>query len=147
MKKRNYLFTIITLLSFTLLSQEKKKEADKKAFDIINVDGEFKQNQLLLEFLTRDARFSNNKLSKMIEEQRNSNGGSYENQNLRGSKSFGYYGSPSITTIFYNGEVIFGEGINRLYIIDQVRMKEIKTIKRFGTGVDTEIFIDSLEKK
>ncbi|PQJ75166.1 hypothetical protein [Polaribacter gangjinensis] len=110
------------------------------------MDGEFKQNQLLLEFLTRDARSSNDKLSKMIEEQRNSNGGSYENQNLRSTKSFGY-ASPSLTTIFYNGEIIFGEGINRLYIIDQVRMKDVKTIKRVRAGIDTEIFIDSLKKK
>jgi hypothetical protein len=146
MKMRNYLFAIITLLSFTFSAQESKKDTEKEAFITIDVDGEQRKNLLLLEFLTRDARFSNDKLSKMIEDQRKMNGGTYENQNLRGNKEFGY-GSPSLTTVYYDGEVIFGEGINRLYIIDQVRLKDVKTIKRVRAGIDNEIYVDSLEKK
>ena len=146
MKTRNYLFTMIILLSFTFSAQEKKKDTEKEVFITIDVEGEERKNLLLLEFLTRDARFSNHKLSKMIEDQRKMNGGTYENQNLRGNKEFGYR-SPSLTTVYYDGEVIFGEGINRLYIIDQVRLKDVKTIKKVRAGIDNEIYVDSLEKK
>lgn len=145
MKTKNYLLAIITLLSVTFSAQEKNNKIEKEAFITIDVEGEERKNLLLLEFLTRDKRVSNSKLSKMIEDQRKMNGGTYENQNLRGNKEFGY-GSPSLTTVYYDGEVIFGEGINRLYIIDQVRLKDIKTIKRVRAGTDNEIYVETLEK-
>ena len=151
MKTKKHLpFAIIVLLLFSISfsAQEKDENQENNLFDIIHIDGKFKKNQLLLEFLTRDSRFggNNGQLKKMIEKQRNLNTGSYETQNLRNNKKFGTP-TPSLYIVYYDQEIILGEGINRFYLIDQVRLEDIKTIKRKISGVDNEIFVETMPKK
>lgn len=147
MKSKKYIFTLITIVFFISQHQAQKTEkSSNKAFDIIHIDGKFNKNQLLLEFLSRNSRFGNgSQLKKLIEKQRNSNAGGDANANLRQNKKFGQ-ANTSITKIYFDGDLILGEGIDRLYIIDQTRLKEIKNIKKTIASYDAEIYITSLNK-
>lgn len=82
---------------------------------------------------------------KFKEIQRNSNGGDYNIQNLSNNDEIGT-SSGSLDIIYFDGDLIFGEGINRLYLIDQTRLREIKTIKKRKDGFDREIHITSMEE-
>ena len=64
---------------------------------------------------------------------------------LRGPKQFGN-GTTSLTKIYLDGVEIFGEGINRLFVIENTRTNEIKKITRNKIGYDKEIKIYSKAK-
>ena len=98
---------------------------------------------MLLEFLSRNSRFTSKHLKKLIKNQRNYNSDTFETQNLRNNKKFGTQSS-SLTIIYYNNKLILGEGINRLYLVDNVRLKSIKRISKNYSGLDKIIKITSL---
>ena len=61
---------------------------------------------------------------------------------LREPLKFGN-GTTSVTNIFYDGNQIFGEGINRLYVIEFIRTDAIHSISRSSIGYDKIIQIFS----
>lgn len=146
MKAKIYILTIFTMLFITSNTIGQEEEIKKsQIFDIIHIDGKLRKNQLLLEFLSKNSRFGGRHLKKMIEIQRNTNGGDYNTQNLSNNREIGVSGG-SIDVIYFDGDIIFGEGINRLYLIDQTRLREIKTIKKRSVGINREIYITSMGK-
>ncbi|GFD94885.1 hypothetical protein KUL156_30330 [Alteromonas sp. KUL156] len=142
MKIKKYLLLIVAFISLNLSAQEEKK-TKKESFDIIINNNEIKSNQLLLDFLQRDSRLKDMQISKLIDYQRKNNTSNFENANTRKLKKFGKP-SPTVTTIIVDNEVILGDGINRLYLLDQVRMKNINKITRFNPSFDQEIHIHML---
>ncbi|CAM1360743.1 conserved exported hypothetical protein [Tenacibaculum litoreum] len=142
MKTKDLLLVILTLISLSLSAQE-EKQPKVKPFDIIVDNNEIKSNQLLLDFLQKDFRLKSMQLSKLIDYLRISNTSNLENSNTRKLKEFGKP-SPTVTTIIIDNEVILGDGINRLYLLDQIRMKEINKIVRSNPGFDQKIYIYKL---
>lgn len=140
MKTKNYLLIILALISLNLSAQETK---EKKVFDIIVKDNQIKSNQFVLDFLKSNSRLKSRQLTNLINNQRRTNSSSFHTSNTRAQKKFGKQ-SPSITKIFMDNEVILDEGINRLYLLDQVRMKEIAKITRSNVSYDKEIHIYKL---
>lgn len=130
MKARTYFLAIITVLFIsTNISAQETEVKESQIYDIIHIDGKLRKNQLLLEFLSKNSRFGGRHLKKMIEIQRNSNGGDYYTQNLSNNDEIGT-SSGSLDIIYFDGDLIFGEGINRLYLIDQTRLRDIKLLKK-----------------
>ncbi|REH54517.1 hypothetical protein C7448_10237 [Tenacibaculum gallaicum] len=142
MKTKNCLLLIIIFISLNLSAQEEKYPKEK-SFDIIINNNEIKSNQLLLDFLQRDSRLKDMQISKLIDYQRKNNTSNFENANTRKLKKFGKP-SPTVTTIIVDNEVVLGDGINRLYLLDQVRMKNINKITRSNPSFDQEIHIHML---
>ena len=145
MKARIYILALLTTLLFVPESKAQEKIKESQIYDIIHIDGKLRKNQLLLEFLSKNSRFGGPHLKKIIEIQRNTNGGDYNTQNLSNNEEIGQ-SSGSLDFIYFDGDLIFGEGINRLYLIDQTRLREIKTIKKRISGFDREIHITSIKK-
>ncbi|WP_341221081.1 hypothetical protein [Polaribacter atrinae] len=137
MNTKNLLFTFLTFFTFTFFAQE------SKTFDVIVENGEVKSNQLLLNFLKTDSRLSDFQLKQLIEIQKKTNSSDYNSSNTRKEKVFGQP-SPTITTIFFDNEMILGEGINKLYVLDRVRMKEIKKISTSNVSYDKKIYISKI---
>ena len=50
-------------------------------------------------------------------------------------------GTTSITNIYLDNEQIFGEGINSLFVIEDIRTDAIKKITRSNVGYDKTIHI------
>ena len=140
MKIKNYFIIGIFLISISGKAQEVLNKNNTETFETIKISENSKKNLLLLDFLKSDSRFNNNKLKKLIKLQLSSNNNSYKNSNTRGSRNFGN-GTTSITKIFLNNEQILGEGINRLYALNQLRMKDIDKINLSNVSYDPEIYI------
>ncbi|CAM1370616.1 conserved exported hypothetical protein [Tenacibaculum sediminilitoris] len=141
MKTKNCLLLIVVALISLNLSAQKTSE--KKIFDVVIEKSAIKSNQLVLDFLRTNSRLKSYQLNKLIDIQKNTNTNNYESSNTRKLKEFGKP-SPTITTIYFDNEIILGEGINRLYLLDQVRMKEIAKITRSNVSYNKEIHIYKL---
>lgn len=137
MKTKNCLLIVLAFISLNLFAQETKK---KKVFDVIVKDNQIKSNQFVLDFLKSNSRLKSRQLTNLINNQRRTNSSSFYTANTRTQKKFGKR-SPSVTKIFMDNEVILDEGINRLYLLDQIRMKEIAKITRSNVSYDKEIHI------
>ncbi len=134
---RNFLFALAMIFSLNIIAQESK---EPKTFDVVIETDERKSNQFVLDFLRTDSRIRSYQLRKLIDHQMRTNSSNFETANTRKLKKFGKP-SPTVTKIFLDDEVVLGEGINRLYLLDQMRMKEVSRVLRAQPSFDKEIYI------
>ncbi|SED07929.1 hypothetical protein SAMN04489761_4204 [Tenacibaculum sp. MAR_2009_124] len=137
MNYRNSILLVAIMISFNIFAQERK---ESKTFDVVIETDERKSNQFVLDFLRTDSRIRSHQLRKLIDHQMRTNSSNFETANTRKLKRFGKP-SPTITKIFLDNEVVLGEGINRLYLLDQMRMKEVSRVLRTQPSYDNEIYI------
>jgi hypothetical protein len=135
------------LLSFSTYSQKKerkeKKEISSKYFDIIVPNENNRADQFLTAYLRTHKRLNLSRdIKKMLT---NPNRYSDSQNTLRGPKQFGN-GTTSLTKIYLDDVKILGEGINRLFVIENIRTNEVEKITRNKVGYDKEIKIYTKEK-
>lgn len=144
--KKAILLPFLTFLLFTsynTTSQESNYLKDKdsvQVFDILEVNGKFRKNLRFLDFLRKDRRFSNRQLARLAKIQINTNKSSFTNDNSRGP-------SGSIPFLYLDGELIVGDGINRLYLVDQLYLKDIRTIATKRKGFDKLVYVTTMKSK
>ena len=144
MKIQNYVLAILILISFNSFAQESPKSGSverNEDFQTLHVNGEHRKGLRLLDFFRKDSRFSASGLAELATIQINTNNSNYSNNNQR--KSFN---GSSIPVVYYDGDLILGDGINRLYLIDQVKLSKIKTISKSLKERDTPIYVVSMPK-
>jgi hypothetical protein len=142
MNNKNLTLLVLLFLSLNVFSQ--KNETGKTAtietkniFETINPNENDRPNQFLTNFLRTDKRFRlNRNVKKGLA---NPIGGAYT---TRESLSTGY-GSSSLTRIFFDNQEILGEGINRIFVIENTQTQDIDQITRSSVGYDTKIHIYS----
>ncbi|WP_334055868.1 hypothetical protein [Polaribacter sp. P097] len=139
MKKIIFVFAI--LLSFTFNAQNNPEVIDtSESFDTFIPDENGRPSQFLTRYLRNHNRLNlSRKIKNILLKPNIYSDGEYA---LRDSKQFGN-GTTSLTNIFYDGKQIFGEGINRLYVIEFTRTDEIYSISRSSVGYDKNIQIFS----
>lgn len=143
MKIKNYLVLCFSIIALSISAQEEKASELKeyKDFDIvIATDGKLKPNQLVLNFLKMDSRLRNSPLTKLIQDLHSLKSINHNDSEIKSQKVFGQPTSPRIK-IFLDNELILDDGFNRLHALNQLRMKDIKTIKRKNVNIDKEIYI------
>lgn len=146
MKIKNYLVLFLSIITLSISAQEKNTTELKKDKDfeiVVVAEGKLKPNQLVLNFLKMDSRFRNSSLTKLIKDLHSMKSINYNDHNdskIRPKKAFGQPTRPRIK-IFLDNELILDDGFNRLHALNQLRMKDIKTIKRKNVSIDKEIYI------
>ena len=143
MKTKNYLYAILALLSVSFFAQETSKTGTLERtehLNILHVNGEHRKSLRLLDFLRKDSRFSSSSLTSLANYQMNTNASTYEKNNTRPTIN-----TSQIAVVYYDGELILGDGVNRLFSIDHIRMEEIKTISKSVSKPDRPIYITSMK--
>ena len=141
--KQSKLLPFIALFFFlpiTSLAQESNylnQNDTIQVFDVLEVNGEFRKSLRLLDFLRKDSRFSNRQLAKLADRQ----------VVYFGSVAVDREPGGSIPYLYLDGELIVADGMNRLYLIDQLRMSDIKTIATKRRGFEKVVYITTLDKK
>lgn len=145
MKIKSICIIVLTLLTINLTAQTKeKKTTEKEVFETLKIDEEGRGNMFLTNYLRSNRRLG---LHKIIGADLNIKINSIDGPaNYRNPLKFGQ-GSTTLTRIFIDDQEIFGEGINRLYVIQNVRMNEIEKITRNKVSYDKQIRIYSKDKK
>lgn len=127
------------LLPITSMAQESNylnQNDTIQVFDVLEVNGEFRKSLRLLDFLRKDSRFSNRQLAKLADRQVvNFSSAAVDREPGR-----------SIPFLYLDGELIVADGMNRLYLIDQLRMSDIKTIATKRRGFEKVVYITTLDK-
>jgi hypothetical protein len=143
MKSRNTLVVFLMFLSFTLFSQKTASATtelttSKNAFETFNPNENDRPSQFLTTYLRTHKRFGFSRLLKKLLV--NPIGADDATNSMRATGEFASE-STSITRIFLDNEEILGEGINRLYVIQDTRTEEIDRITRSSVGYDNKIHI------
>ncbi|WGH74126.1 hypothetical protein P8625_08325 [Tenacibaculum tangerinum] len=142
MKTKSYLVLIVALISLNLFAQKEKqsKKESEKPIEIIVDNNEIKSNQLLLDFLKNDSRISSRKLKNLINTQLNSNFTRIDDSST--SRVSGKLGKnfSQVINIFLDNELVLGNGINRLYRLQDIRMSKVRKITRLNM-IDKQISI------
>lgn len=142
MKNLSYLLIIALFLSFSTFSQKKetknKKVPSSKYFDVITPNENDRATQFLTAYLRTNKRLNLRRdIKKMLV---NPNRYSDSQYTLRQEKQFGN-GTTSLTKIYLNDVKILGEGINRIFDIENIRTNEVEKITINKIGYDKEIKI------
>ena len=145
MKNLHVLLAFTLLFSFSTFGQDKKNEkATYKTFDVINPTANDRPVQFLTLFLRNNKQLNLNRTLKKI--LLNPNNYTDTRSSLRAEKQFGK-GTTSLTRIFLDDVEIFGEGINRLFVLENIRTDEIEKITRSKVTYDQKIKIYRKSKK
>lgn len=137
MKSKSTIVLLLMFLSLNVFSQKTTTEKKEQLFETIDPNENERPNQFLTNFLRTHKRFRLNKNVK--QGLANPVGGAYTSRKVLDNG----YSSSSITRIFMDNEEILGEGINRIYTIENTRTKDIDKITRSSVGYDNEIRIYS----
>jgi hypothetical protein len=145
MNDKNLTLLVLLFLSLNVFSQ--KNETGKTAtietkniFETINPNENDRPNQFLTNFLRTDKRFRLDGRIKAILSNPNLYG---DSQNSLRDKEMSGNGTTSLTRVFFDNVQIFGEGINRIFVIEKTQTKDIDKITRSSVGYDTKIHIYS----
>ncbi|MAD97895.1 MAG: hypothetical protein CMB99_11270 [Flavobacteriaceae bacterium] len=106
-----------------------------QVFDKLEMNGEFRKSLRLLDFLRKDARFGINR--KLTNTQINYNS-SMNGPNEISNSNSNYW-------LYFNDELILGDGLNRLWEIDQVRLKKVKTVAVRKEGSQRIVFVTTMD--
>nr|WP_298989341.1 hypothetical protein [uncultured Polaribacter sp.] len=164
---KNFIYLFVFSLMFTLTSNAQKNEESFNIEDaavVLEANGEYRKNLLLLDLFRKESRFSNgtsftgqtlygsafgNSRSAMQSSAYVSASYTENNSNLNGFNQENRYVSftPTNRTYLYvDGELIFGNGESRLDKIINVRMKDVKSIVRFNK-FDTKIYVTLMDNE
>lgn len=138
MKNLFILFIATLLLSCSSTSELANTEKNSENFDVFNPTENDRPNQFLTTYLRNHKRLNLSRNIKAI--LTNPNKFDDAQNTLRDQGQFGG-GTTSITNIFLDDVQIFGEGINRLFVIENIRTNEIEKISRSSVGYDKIIRI------
>lgn len=136
-----FVFTILFSISAIAQNNEKQQETNSKYFDVFTPNEGDRPNQFLTTYLRTHKRFNLSRDIKRILTNSNTTA-----VLLRPNMGKGY-GTSSLTQIYLDNVQIFGEGINRLYVIENTRTNDIKKITRSQMGYDNIIKIYSTNFK
>lgn len=139
---KNFYILFIATLLFSCSSMSKIENENKttEKFDVFNPNENDRPNQFLTSYLRDHKRLNLSRSIKAILS--NPNLYSDSQNSLRDQGKFGN-GTTSLTSIFLDDVQIFGEGINRLFVIENTRTNEIEKISRSSVGYDKTIRIYS----
>ena len=163
--KNLIILSVIALLSICAINAQEEREIiidDKVAAIVLETDGNFRKNLLLLDFFRKDARFNVNvnfDASSAFARNVSGTGVNAMQQTAyvdsfslsTGNSNFFKSYSPSVkviptnrTMIYIDRELVFGNGENRLDKIIHLRLKDVKSIARVN-DFDTKIFVTLMD--
>ena len=134
-------FLLLALLFTTFSSSAQKKNNLK--YKTYRIDSTFKQNQLITDYLKRlDELTSVQK--RILQNKINSGSFIFGNDTREDTPVFGKI-KPRIARVFYDGTEVLGDGINRLQIINRLKIKDLKEIQ-IHKGYYSKILLFSKEE-
>ena len=106
-----------------------------QVFDKLEINGEFRKSLRVLDFLRKDGRFGlNTKITNSL-----------INYNRSPKRPGELEQNYSIYWLYLNDELILGDGLNRLWEIDQMRLNEVKTVAVRKEGGQRIVFITTMD--
>lgn len=140
MKNLVYLLMLSFFFSININAQEKKEVKEKvNYFDVLEVNGKFRKNLRVLDFFRKDSRFNYKHLGDLAEMHVKN---SYRVELSDNTRNLG----ESIPFIYLDGNLILGNGENRLNKIINLKMKDVKTIATTDKSFDKKIYITLMDK-
>lgn len=143
--KKNLLFATLFLSSFLCFSQQMAqniiKKSEKKPFTTFKINDSFNLNQSIFSFLKNRGDFNNCEREKINAQFKLGTTINEVDKSYR-EKRFGYT-SQNVSRIFLDDSEILGIGINRLYLLDQLRLEDFSFIYISNPGYDKEIYLFS----
>jgi hypothetical protein len=143
MKTKSYIVLILMFLSLNVFSQkidadEIKTDKAENNFETFDPNESDRPDQFLTNYLRTHRRFNLDPIIKklLVNPIRTDDA----SNSMRGNMNSGI---TSITRIFLDNQEILGEGINRLYVIQNTTIEEIDKITRSKVGYDAQIHIYS----
>lgn len=122
MKNKNFLFIAVMLFSISFFGQNTK---EKNNFIFIETASLTKTNQLVENFLTQDTRLRVTRDAKKLIKSRN-----YTNINRKQDVTEvpNINGKMNVNTkIYLDGSMILGFGVNRLYLLEQKKVRDFES--------------------
>ncbi|MFY7672688.1 hypothetical protein ACOSP6_16520 [Tenacibaculum sp. MEBiC06402] len=137
-------FFILTGLTAQQVAENISKEKDFISFKAYDIDESFNLNQFVFTFLRKEGGFSMSELKKLTEQSTAFNT-IEDGSKMYREKSFGSV-SRGVTSIYLDNTQILGMGINRLYLLDNRRLKEFSKIYVSNPSYDREIYLFTKSK-
>lgn len=141
-------FVLALFAASGLSAQQLAKNSSKKnefiSFKAYEIDESFNLNQFVFSFLRKEGGFNYCELKK-LNEQSTSFNTVEDGSKMYREKSFGS-ASRGVTSIYLDNTQILGMGINRLYLLDNKRLKEFSKIYVSNPSYDREIYLFTKSK-
>ncbi len=115
------------------LSQYAASNNEIQVWDKIEMNGKFRPSLRLLDFLRKDGRFGPRFATKQLLKRQ-----VVSNTYNANSNSPNYW-------LYFNNDLILGDAVNRLDLIDQIRLKQVKAIAKKVNGAQQIIFVTTMD--
>ncbi|WP_435414627.1 hypothetical protein [Polaribacter aestuariivivens] len=142
MKSKIYLSAILFFLAFTVTAQEKnieKSESEKKFWEVFYMKDFDNQSQFITDFM--QSKLNIYEINKVLDKQSNSINDNYNDTERFSSK---FSKSPKkIIRIFHDNVEVLGDGINRVYTLEQLRVRDFEKVALDTRSSDKKIYLYS----
>ncbi|CAL2057214.1 hypothetical protein [Tenacibaculum sp. 190524A05c] len=143
-------YLLISFLSISLVSAQQlaEKTSTKKKpvlFKTYNIDNSFNLNQFVFSFLEKEGGFNRCELKKLKEQSTTFN--TVDNEDKRALAKRVGSSTRGVTRIYLDNSEILGIGINRLYLLDNMRLKEFSLISVSNPSYDRQIYLFTKSEK